>query len=129
MKSQCKVMVVDDVYVFRHTLKRNLMDLGHVIVCECDNGFDAIEMYKTQKPDFVTLDITMPSVNGVACGLKALEAIMKFDKDAKIIMITSHSEHKMIVEAISKGAKGYIRKPVTKEKLQSSIAKIFPAAN
>lgn len=126
MKKECKVMVVDDVYVFRHTLKRNLAELGHIILSECDNGFDAVEMYKVRKPDFVTLDITMPSVDGVNGGLDALEAIIKFDKDAKVIMITSHSEHKTIVEAISKGAKGYIRKPITKDKLASSISKIFP---
>lgn len=119
-----KVLVVDDVFVMRHTLKRNLAELGHTVVGEVDNGYDAIEVYKAEKPDIVTLDITMPAVNSIANGIDALIEIKKFDPKANVIMITSHGEQKLIIEAISKGAKGYILKPITKEKIESAIQKL-----
>lgn len=119
-----KVLVVDDVFVMRHTLKRNIVELGHTVVGEVDNGYDAIEMYKAEKPDIVTLDITMPAVNGINSGIEALVQIKQFDPKANVIMITSHGEQKLIIDAISKGAKGYILKPITKEKIDSAIKKL-----
>lgn len=119
-----KVLVVDDADIMRLTLKRNLVELGHQVVAEAKDGFNAIELYKSEKPDIVTLDITMPAVNGITNGLDALVKIKEFDPNAHIIMITSHGEEKLIIEAISKGAKGYILKPITKDKVDSAIQKL-----
>jgi two-component system chemotaxis response regulator CheY len=120
-----KVMVVDDTILMRHTLKKVISELGHEIVCEAENGFDAIEKYKQYKPDFITLDITMPAFRGVENGINALEQIIEFDPEANIIIVSSLREDKYMVDAICKGAKGYILKPFTKNKLVASLEKIF----
>jgi len=119
-----KVLVVDDVYVMRHTVKKNLESLGYSVVGIATNGYEAIEMYKTLNPDFVTMDITMPSVNGIGNGVEALAQIKTYDPNAKIIVVTSYGEQRLIIDAISKGVQGYILKPITKDKLLNAISKL-----
>lgn len=118
------ILVVDDVKIMRLTIKRHLEDMGHTVVAEAGNGHEAISQYKIFQPDLVTMDITMPEINGIGNGIDALEKIKEFDSDAKIIMLTSHGEQKLVIEAISKGSKGYVLKPVTKDKLSDVLGKI-----
>lgn len=117
------IMIVDDVSIMRFTIKNHLQRLGHNIVAEAANGDEAIRLYSLFKPDIVTMDITMPAVNGVRSGIEALEKIREIDKNAKVIMITSHGEEKLVMEAVTKGAKGYVLKPITEEKLKTVFAK------
>ena len=118
-------MIVDDVSIMRFTIKGHLQRLGHNIVAEAANGDEAIKMYTTSKPEIVTMDITMPAVNGIRNGIEALEKIREVDKNAKVIMITSHGEEKLVMEAVTKGAKGYVIKPIAEEKLKLAIAKVI----
>ncbi|MEA3554211.1 MAG: response regulator [Campylobacterota bacterium] len=118
------ILVVDDVKIMRLTIKRHLEDMGHTVVAEAGNGHEAISQYEIFQPDLVTMDITMPEINGIGNGIDALEKIKEFDSDAKIIMLTSHGEQKLVIEAISKGSKGYVLKPVTKDKLSDVLGKI-----
>lgn len=118
------VMIVDDAFIMRKTLSQIFHDLGHTVIAEAANGYDAIQVYKEKKPDFVTLDITMPSVNGINDGMDALDEILKYDPDAHIIMLTSHGEQKLVMEAILKGAKGYVLKPADTHKISEAIEKL-----
>lgn len=120
-----KIMVVDDAVIIRHTIKKMFNEIESCeVVCEAGNGYDAIEKFKQYKPDMVTMDITMEGKNGVKNGIEALEQIIKIEPKTIVVMLTSHGEEKLIMDAISKGAKGYILKPVKKEKLEK-IAKQF----
>jgi two-component system chemotaxis response regulator CheY len=94
------VLIVDDAKIMRLNLKIILEKLGHQVVSEAQNGFEAIEKYKVTKPDFVTMDVTMPSINGINDGIDAVGEIIKYDKDAKIIMVTSHGEQDKVIKAI-----------------------------
>ncbi|MEA3554223.1 MAG: response regulator [Campylobacterota bacterium] len=118
------VMIVEDSMIMRHSIKRILIELGHKVISEAANGFESIEKYKLMKPDIVTMDITMPGENGIENGIDALVEIKKINKDANVIMLTSHGEQKLVIQAVSKGAKGYILKPVTKEKIADAFGKI-----
>jgi len=118
------ILVVDDVKIMRLTIKRHLEDLGHNVVAEAENGYEAIKQYRRFKPDLVTMDITMPEINGVGNGIDALLKIKEIDPDAKVIMITSHGEQKLVIESISKGSKGFVLKPITKDKLSNVLGKI-----
>ena len=120
-----RIMVVDDVSIMRFTIKGHLQRLGHDVVAEASNGDEAINQYMSTKPDLVTMDITMPAVNDVRSGIEALVKIREFDKNAKVIMITSHGEEKLVMEALTKGAKGYVLKPITEEKLKPALAKVI----
>jgi len=114
------VMIVDDSLILRKTLNSSFTEMGYNVIAQAKSGREAIELYNKNKPDLVTMDITMP----VMSGIEALKAIMGKYKDAKIVMITSHGEEQLVMNAISSGAKGYILKPVTKEKLQEAIKKV-----
>lgn len=118
------ILVVDDVKIMRLTIRKHLESLGHTVVADAENGYEAIQQYKRFKPDLVTMDITMPEIDGIGNGIDALEKIKEFDSDAKVIMLTSHGEQKLVIKAISKGSKGYILKPVTKDKLSDVLEKI-----
>lgn len=118
------VLVVDDIAVMRFTIKEKLTNLGHTVVAEAINGSDAVEKYKETLPDFVTMDITMPEVDGVKNGIDSLKLIKEFDPTATVIMLTSHGEEKLVIEAVGCGAKGYILKPVNEEKIKQVLSKL-----
>ena len=118
-----KVLVVDDAKIMRANIKKMLTSLGHVIVAEAENGFDAIEKYNVFKPDFVTMDITMPEKNNIHDGIDAVTGIRIDNPDAKIIMVTSHGEQDKVIRAVQAGALNYILKPIKIDKLEEVLIK------
>jgi two-component system chemotaxis response regulator CheY len=118
------IMVVDDSMIIRKGLTTILKELGFNVVGEAGTGAEAVALYDMLKPDLVTMDITMP----VMTGNEALKRIKAKHPDAKIIMITSHGEEQLVMEAILAGAKGYVLKPITQEKLRVSLCKVVPEA-
>jgi len=119
-----RIMVVDDSIMLRKNVINILELLGYEVVAEAGNGYEAIEKYKLLKPDIVTMDISMPMEQGIKDGIEALKHIIKYDKDAKVIMVTAHGEEEMVMDAIKLGAKGYMLKPVNKEKMLEVLEKI-----
>ena len=103
-----KILIVDDATFVRAKLKKVVekMDFAEV-VGEASNGDDAVSLYKDLKPDLVTMDLIMPKRDGI----QAIEDIMAYDKDAKIIVISAMGQDLSIKEAVEKGAKEYIKKP------------------
>jgi two-component system chemotaxis response regulator CheY len=122
MNKMLNVLVVDDSMIIRKTLQKKLEDMGHKVIASAASGKEAVEMYKKHNPDLVTMDITMPEMSGI----EALKLIKDEFKDANIIMVTSHGEEKLVMDAISSGAKGYVLKPITEDKIKASLSKIFP---
>ncbi len=116
------IMVVDDSLIIRKTLSIELEKMGHTVVAQAKSGKEAVSLYSEFMPDLVTMDITMPIMSGI----EALKEIKKGYTDAKIIMVTSHGEEKLVMDAITSGAKGYILKPINQEKLGTVIGKVFP---
>ncbi|NOQ29568.1 MAG: response regulator [Helicobacteraceae bacterium] len=121
MSRKLNVLIVDDSLIMRVNLVRSLEGLGHNIVFEAVDGHSSIEAYKKYKPDLVTMDITMPDMDGIT----AVQKIKEFDANANVIMVTSHGQEAMVMNALKSGAKGYILKPVSLEKLREAIGKIF----
>lgn len=112
-------MIVDDAIFMRMKLKDILEKNGYEVVAEAQNGADAIEKYKAEKPDIVTMDITMPEMNGI----EALQAIKKIDPSAKIIMCSAMGQQAMVMEAIQSGALDFIVKPFETDRVIDSIVK------
>ena len=100
-------IIVDDSLIVRKATKSILEKAGHAVTALGKNGNEAVELYKEHKPDFITLDITMPQLNG----LEALKKIIEFDASAIVIMISSHQQRQILSEALEAGAKSYIIKP------------------
>lgn len=115
------VMIVDDSIIMIKNLTTMLKELGHNVVCTCKNGQTAVLGYGKHNPDIVTMDITMPDMNGI----EATKKIVQTFPDAAIIMITSHGQEAMVLESIQAGAKGYILKPLNSEKLKEAIEKVL----
>lgn len=114
------VLIVDDSMVMRKTLKSILEKEGFTIAEEATNGEEAVAKYQTAKPDFVTMDINMPKKDGI----QAVKEIKAIDSNAKIVMISSLDEKELVVEAIKSGAKYYILKPVTENKVREVMEKL-----
>lgn len=91
----------------RNMLKDILVKEGHEVIGEAGNGEEAIEKYMELKPDVVTMDIVMPSMDG----LDAVKGIIEKDPDAKVIMCSALGQQQMVIDALQAGAKDYIVKP------------------
>ena len=113
------VMIVDDSLIMAQKLKLILSELGHEVVRICKDGAEAIRDYPLVRPELVTMDITMPGMDGV----DAMKAILAEHPHARFIMVTSHGQEAMILRAVEAGASGYVLKPVTKEALAAMIAR------
>jgi len=114
-----KIMVVDDAAFLRAMLKDILIKAGHEIVSEAGNGKEAIERYKTFRPDLVTMDITMPVMEGV----EAVKEIRKLDPKANIVMCSAVGQRNLIIEAIQNGAKDFIIKPFHTSRVLEAVDK------
>ena len=102
-----RVMVVDDAMFMRASLKMMLEKNGFEVAAEAENGAIAVQKYKEIKPDFVTMDITMPEMDG----LQALKLIKQMDPDAKVVVVSAMGQEPVVKEAILSGAKSFIVKP------------------
>lgn len=115
-----RILVVDDAMFMKKMLEGILTKHGHTIVGEASNGREALNEYKKHNPDLVTMDITMPEVDGIE-GVKLIKA---FDKDANIIMCSAMGQQAMVIDAIQAGAKDFIVKPFDEGRIISAISKI-----
>ncbi|NLL38771.1 MAG: response regulator [Clostridiales bacterium] len=115
-----RVLIVDDAAFMRISIKSMLTKNGYEIVGEAENGLVGVEKFKELKPDIVTMDITMPEMNG----LDALREIMKIDPTAKVIMVSAMGQEAMVRDAIISGAKGFIVKPFKEEGIVSALKKL-----
>ncbi|MDO3679888.1 response regulator [Paenibacillus ehimensis] len=116
-----KIMVVDDAAFMRMFMKDILETAGHEVVCEASNGREAIEKYATFRPDLVTMDITMPDMDGIA----ALKLIMERDPAAQIIMCSAMGHREMILEAIRSGAKDFVVKPLLGSRVLDAVDRLL----
>ncbi|MFD1018292.1 response regulator [Thalassobacillus hwangdonensis] len=116
-----KILVVDDAKFMRMTLKNILTNGEHDVIGEASNGKEAVELYKELAPDLVTMDITMPEMNG----MDALNEIVASSDDARVIMCSAMGQQKMVVEAIEQGAKDFIVKPFDEARVLEAVARVL----
>ncbi|GEN57367.1 response regulator [Halolactibacillus alkaliphilus] len=116
-----RILVTDDAAFMRMQLKNIFQSLGHEVVGEAENGQVAIDLYNDLKPDLVTMDITMPEMNGV----EAVKNIKANDPGATIVMCSAMGQQQMVLEAIQAGAKDFIVKPFDQDRIKQALEKIF----
>lgn len=114
-----KVLIVDDAAFMRLNLK-NILKESYEVVGEAKNGQEAVEMYQEFQPDFVTMDITMPVMDG----LEAIKTIKDIDSDACIVVCSAMGQQKMIIQAIEAGAKDFIVKPFDETRVIEAVNKL-----
>jgi two-component system chemotaxis response regulator CheY len=111
------IMVVDDSMFMRKVLKSMLTKLGHTITCEAAEGREAVSRYKQFRPDVVTMDITMPGMDG----LTALKEIIAFHPEAKIIICSAIHYQSLVIQGLRAGASDFIGKPIERVQLMEAI--------
>jgi len=115
------ILIVDDAAFMRMLLRDILSKAGYTIVAEAENGKDGVAKYKEFMPDLVTLDITMPEMNGI----DAAREIKAANPDAKIIMCSAMGQQAMVIEAIQIGASDFIVKPFQPARVVDAVKKII----
>lgn len=114
-----KILIVDDAAFMRMMIKDILVSNGYEIIGEANNGVKAVELYKKERPDLVTMDITMPDMDGIT----AVREIKKIDQSAKIIMCSALGQQSMVMDAIQAGARDFIVKPFQPDRVLEALKK------
>ncbi|QKS71427.1 response regulator [Paenalkalicoccus suaedae] len=113
------VLIVDDAAFMRMMIKDILTKNDFNVVAEASDGAQAVDLYKEHSPDLVTMDITMPEMDGIT----SLKEIRKHDPNAKVIMCSAMGQQAMVIDAIQAGAKDFIVKPFQAERVLEAINK------
>jgi two-component system chemotaxis response regulator CheY len=114
-------LIVDDSSVMRKIVERSLRQAGIELseVMEAGSGVEALAALQQKKPDLILSDINMPAMNGLEF-VKKLQEVPGM-KDVPVVMITTEASEAHVVEALSYGAKGYIRKPFTPDQVKEHV--------
>lgn len=115
------VLIVDDSKTSRSMLRNILVEHGYEVVGEAENGQDGFEKYCELKPDIVTLDITMPVMDGI----ETLVKIKEYDVGAKVIMVTAAGQKGKMLDAIKLGAAEFVTKPFETNQIVNIIESIM----
>jgi two-component system chemotaxis response regulator CheY len=115
-----KVLIVDDAAFMRVSIKNMLSKNGYEVAGEAENGKIALQKFQELNPDVVTMDITMPEMDG----LESLKAILAIQPAAQVVMISAMGQESMVRDAVISGAKGFIVKPFKEDVLVSALASL-----
>jgi two-component system, chemotaxis family, chemotaxis protein CheY len=114
-----RILIVDDAAFMRNNLKHILTQAGHEVAGEAVDGLDAVTQYEDISPDLVTMDITMPNMDGI----EALKQIRAKDPNSTVVMCSAMGQESLVVEAITSGAKDFVVKPFQGERVVEAVLK------
>jgi two-component system, chemotaxis family, chemotaxis protein CheY len=115
------VLICDDAVFMRTMISDILEESGYEIVGQAETGLQAIERYKSLRPDLVTMDIVMPDMGGI----DAVREITSFDANAKILMCSAMGQQALVVEAIQAGAKDFVVKPFQPSRVLEAVQRVL----
>jgi two-component system chemotaxis response regulator CheY len=116
-----KLMIVDDSNIMRRRIERSQNFEELELVGTAANGLEAIELFKKVDPDVVTMDLTMPQMDGIEC----IENIVKIKPAVRILVISALADKATAIEAMEKGANGFLEKPFTDRQLNEAMAELI----
>ncbi len=114
-----KIMIVDDAAFMRMKAAKLLTENGYRVV-EASTGTEAVSKYRTEKPDAVLLDITMPDMDG----LTALKQIRSIDPNARVTMVTALGQQSIVIDALKSGAADFVVKPFVPDRVLAAVKKM-----
>jgi len=112
-----KLLIVDDSSIVRRSIARNLERNSISEIFQAANGLEAIEAFQLHRPDLITMDITMPGIDGLSC----VSRLIHIDPSARILVISALGDEATAIDAVERGANGYIYKPFTSEELNEAF--------
>lgn len=116
-----KILVCDDSAFMRMMLKKILIDNGHEVVGEAGDGMEAVQLFRQHSPDLITMDITMPKMDGI----EAVKHIFAEDPLVRIVMVTALGQRSIITDAINAGASDFIVKPFDNMQVIETVRKVL----
>ena len=116
-----RILICDDAIFMRTMIADILTGAGYEIAGEAESGLQAVERYKTIKPDLVTMDIVMPDMGGI----DAVKAIVAIDPGARILMCSAMGQQSLVVEAIQAGAKDFVVKPFQPARVLEAVQRVL----
>ena len=120
-KKSYKLMIVDDSNIMRRRIERSNQFEELELVGTASNGLEALEMFKKTDPDVVTMDLTMPQMDGIEC----ISKLVVLKPAVRILVISALADKATAVEAMEKGANGFLNKPFTDRQLNEAIADLI----
>lgn len=120
-----RLMIVDDSNIIRNRISKMLSDFDIEIVAKARDGKDALAKFQLYKPDIITMDLTMPHIDGLEC----IQKIMATDIKTNILVISALSDKATGLQALKHGARGFVCKPFTEEDLQKALTQLIRQMN
>ncbi|MGE0582512.1 MAG: response regulator transcription factor [Steroidobacteraceae bacterium] len=114
-------MIVDDSNIMRRKIERSQEMPNVAIVGTAGNGREALDLHAQSQPTLVTMDLTMPEMDGIEC----VERLVERDPDIRILVISALADKATAIEALEKGASGFLCKPFTERQLNDALAKLI----
>lgn len=119
-----KLMIVDDSNIIRRKIERSNEIDGLEVVAMAANGVEALEKFRELRPDIVTMDLTMPEMGGIEC----VERLVEIDPDVIILVVSALSDKSTAIEALKKGANGFLCKPFSEDELNKAFRELMQEA-
>jgi len=119
------MLIVDDSNIIRRKIERTTQIDGLKVVGKASNGLEAVKMFKQAMPDVVTMDITMPEMDGIEC----VENLVALHPGVLILIISALSDKATAIEALKKGANGFLCKPFTDQQLNDALVELLNGRN
>jgi two-component system, chemotaxis family, chemotaxis protein CheY len=116
-----KLMIVDDSNIMRRRIERSQQFEELLVVGSAANGVEAIELFRRTDPDLVTMDITMPRMDGIEC----IQRLVELKPAVRILVISALADKATAVDAMEKGANGFLNKPFTDRQLNEALAELM----
>jgi two-component system chemotaxis response regulator CheY len=121
-----RLLIVDDSNMIRTRISRVVQSgglKGVVLAGLARNGAEAVRIARAVRPDVVTMDLTMPEMDGIEC----IAALLKFDPSISILVVSALSDKSTAIQALKLGARGFVAKPFTDEELQIALLDVTEA--
>ncbi|MCX9157261.1 response regulator [Niveibacterium sp. 24ML] len=116
-----KLMIVDDSNIIRSKINRTLSQHNMEVVASASNGEDAVKLFTTHKPDVVTMDLTMPRMDGLEC----IRALRKINPGIRILVVSALADKSTAIQALKEGAQGFLCKPFSEADLTEAIEELL----
>lgn len=121
---QLKLMIIDDSNVIRGKISRALTRHNMHVVASASNGEEAVERFMPDKPDVVTMDLTMPRMDGLEC----IRKLKKIKPDIKILVVSALADKATAIQALKEGAQGFLCKPFSDDDLTDAMDELLTGA-
>lgn len=115
-----KLMIVDDSNIIRNKISRAFDSKHFDLVAIATNGEEAVEQFRNNRPQVVTMDLTMPHMDGIAC----IEQLIQLDPEVMILVVSALADEATGIEALEKGANGFLLKPFSEESLRDALSEL-----